>query len=1027
MRRWTVARTMMLAAGIAFIFATRLFAVTLVRDGEPEAVIVLGKEPSPVAFEAAVELQRVIERASGAKLPIYLENEWTCGMEGPRRSAPRIFVGDSQTAREAGLDLSGVAPEGYVIKSTMFSPTRPSPETHDRKPANTHPAIILAGRDDAGQNWNWRGDRADRYLRGTAYAVYDFLENDLAVRWLWPGELGEVVPQMKTLDVSPLDRTNAPKLRMRIFRNNRYYASGWWRVRDQVGTPLAVWTRMADESRLWLDHMRMGDGSNWVKPSKEGVGAPFVEKYAKTHPEYFAMQPDGTRLTKELYGRVQICLSNPEVIEIIAEEASQVFEARPDLTMYGIELCDVFGSYCQCESCKAWGPTLSDLVARHWSAVAEKVAQKHPDKLLYAHPYDKYIDPPEELKSIPDNIMLAPVGQNLSGYTAAADRERSIRSWLGWSKLNTQKMLWRPNYPCADVGLPLNYARKLADDIKLFYQNKLSGVDIDSMRGIWAGDGLNYYVACRLVWNPQEDYDPIILDYCDKGFGAAAPQVRAYLDAVEEITDRIARHEETGTHPMGLPGGESAGVGLAVHFTPEVTGRLNALLDEAAKAAGDDEPVRARVDFLRVAVTYAELEHQVNAAGRALDAAPQAANEEVRKTQALLAERQAFLRGFVGRWELEPEAAWTGADWVQKIIADESARADLFADLWFANTEVMTIPEDWKFAIDPSALSMKEEWYAKDYDDSQWATIKVGDFWERQGYKGYDGIAWYRRKLTLPESLKGKRVLFAFGAADENALVFIDGKEAAKHDDGPGGWDKRFVLDLTDAATPGVEQTYAIRVIDTVGAGGLWKPIKVMTPRDAGEVQKATLVPDKDTWLRRNYPTTAYGKDPNLAAGTRDYFRTLLAWELPTGIRTARVASARVVLPLRYVTGGGTFALYPFRTDWHERRATWQNRDAQNVWEDGEGGMTPLPRKPAAEVTLAAVTLEQTEKMSDPPLATFDVTASLRETLAKEADSFGALIVGMGKDAVMSPHAREAADQKLRPRLEIEYLLEDGD
>ena len=74
--------------------------------------------------------------------------------------------------------------------------------------------------------------------------------------------------------------------------------------------------------------------------------------------------------------------------------------------MHGIELSDKYGSYCGCENCKAWGPTTSDIVARHWNAVAEKIAAKHPDKLLYAHPYDSYSDPPQSVKKMHDNIFV---------------------------------------------------------------------------------------------------------------------------------------------------------------------------------------------------------------------------------------------------------------------------------------------------------------------------------------------------------------------------------------------------------------------------------------------------------------------------------------------------------------------------------------------------------------------------------------------------------------------------------------------
>jgi hypothetical protein len=44
-------------------------------------------------------------------------------------------------------------------------------------------------------------------------------------------------------------------------------------------------------------------------------------------------------------------------------------------------------------------------------------------------------------------------------------------------------------------------------------------------------------------------------------------------------------------------------------------------------------------------------------------------------------------------------------------------------------------------------------WKEKDFDDSNWAEIKTNLPWERQGYNGYDGYAWYRIRFSLPSSL----------------------------------------------------------------------------------------------------------------------------------------------------------------------------------------------------------------------------------------------------------------------------------
>src|SRR5206468_2476926 len=44
------------------------------------------------------------------------------------------------------------------------------------------------------------------------FAVYDFLETKLGVRWLWPGRLGEVIPARTDIAVSDLRESHSPAL-----------------------------------------------------------------------------------------------------------------------------------------------------------------------------------------------------------------------------------------------------------------------------------------------------------------------------------------------------------------------------------------------------------------------------------------------------------------------------------------------------------------------------------------------------------------------------------------------------------------------------------------------------------------------------------------------------------------------------------------------------------------------------------------------------------------------------------------------
>src|SRR5690606_23512664 len=54
------------------------------------------------------------------------------------------------------------------------------------------------------------------FSRGTANGVYTFLEKQLDVRWLFPGDLGRDVPSKSTFTLEPLDVTETPQFNFRV-------------------------------------------------------------------------------------------------------------------------------------------------------------------------------------------------------------------------------------------------------------------------------------------------------------------------------------------------------------------------------------------------------------------------------------------------------------------------------------------------------------------------------------------------------------------------------------------------------------------------------------------------------------------------------------------------------------------------------------------------------------------------------------------------------------------------------------------
>ena len=149
--------------------------VALVSDGKALAVIVTPERPTRVVAYAAEELARHVGKACGVRLEVVTEN---IAKEGVR-----IHLGP---CRGSGIEVSKLAPEAFVLRVTES-------------------AVFIAGNDGG-------GDPLDASTSaGTLWGVYEWLDRNLGVRWLWPGELGTHVPKTKTVITKSCNETIGPR------------------------------------------------------------------------------------------------------------------------------------------------------------------------------------------------------------------------------------------------------------------------------------------------------------------------------------------------------------------------------------------------------------------------------------------------------------------------------------------------------------------------------------------------------------------------------------------------------------------------------------------------------------------------------------------------------------------------------------------------------------------------------------------------------------------------------------------------
>jgi len=142
---------------------------------------------------------------------------------------------------------------------------------------------------------------------------------------------------------------------------------------------------------------------------------------------------------------------------------------------------------------------------------------------------------------------------------------------------------------------------------------------------------------------------------------------------------------------------------------------------------------------------------------------------------------------------------------------------------------ILPLMSGWRFATDPGDKGKTAGWAAPSFDDSKWATIAAGKTWEAQGYPGYDGVGWYRQKVTVPASWTGAPITFVASGVDDEYDLYINGTLVAHHGDKKvrSVWQAKTETRIDKHLSPGKPSIIAVRVNDWGAGGGLWRRVEL--------------------------------------------------------------------------------------------------------------------------------------------------------------------------------------------------------
>ncbi len=526
-------------------------AMTLAHDGQADAVIVIGDDADDCIRTAADELQRYLEKSSGASFACVEASAYKAGGKA-------ILLGDSALMRRLCPDAAPAETDAFLLYSD-----------------GTHLCILGGG------------------SRGTLYGVYTFLEEYLGVRWFTPTL--EVVPEQRTIEIdSAIRRVVKPSFSVR--RN------------DCMGTNDAYRARSKMNVSFWKDMPEYGGALTYVLWDVT-LDKLVPDALYATHPEYFALQPDGTRSTDH------VCLSHPDVLAVAVENARTAIRDCPRDSKY-IHIGQKDNqNYCRCEACEAlyerYG-TVSAVTILFTNAFADALDEEFPDFTFTFYAYLETDTPPEDL-SLRCRPNVAPVLCGLHGACRShpltscgavdgddsfmnlyGEREPQIaRDFANWVKIADTTYIYDYTINFLNTAQFFSNLGTMQSTMQYMHELGITGYIYNCGDGHEAAfNELRNYLLCRLQWDVNCDVEYHMTDFLRAYYGEdAAPYIKQILDIQ---TSQIA----ATAHAFDFDWHYQSGF-----YPPLTIARLNRLWKQALNADITDEQ-RFRVETAELSWEY---------------------------------------------------------------------------------------------------------------------------------------------------------------------------------------------------------------------------------------------------------------------------------------------------------------------------------------------------------------------------------------------------------------------------------------
>lgn len=522
--------------------------------GQTEWSIRVAEERDPVVTHALQELTNALKRISGADFPVRIGGEAPAGQV--------VLLGDLADPIIAGRAKDLELAPGDVEQTSV------------RTIGDT---LYLAGNQP----------------RGALYAVYAFLNRELGVRWLWPGDSGEFMPQREKWELPNLAYTHAPGYAYRGF-----HLCGDWRDHENFRIWMGRNFINIHRHSASAHEKRLGFHSMYSQHNAHLSG----KKYFAEHPEYFS-EINGQRYA------TGICMSNPDVLAEVAANLRAHIQSNPQLGILSIFPSDT-QDYCRCAACAK--TDVSTTWFSFYNRLTDLLKAEYPPLKFATIAYQGYRDVPAcEVRNsaFVEYATYMRCNAHTFGDTNCVRNAQVLEAFDAWEKTGapignygyefdvfTRNARFTPFFTMIEDAIREGHRRGQAALITEVGLSPRTG-PITSVHTVQ--NRLPIYLYAQLMWDPSRTADELLSGWCRTAYGDAAEAMLAYFRAMDKAWTAMPRH----------PGILGDAISMVDDFiTVPLQERVQRAFDAAEQALAAQTPSegreRAREAFERERVLY---------------------------------------------------------------------------------------------------------------------------------------------------------------------------------------------------------------------------------------------------------------------------------------------------------------------------------------------------------------------------------------------------------------------------------------